>query len=235
MSKHKTQNFVVCHSLKNLKIIQNYITIFIYLYYSVEEGTGPSNEPVFLVFYSSLLQLLGMFCFNCKAESPKVQVKRNGSMAIVQQTCSKCLKNNFTWRSQPLVLGKYPAGNIMTSFGILMSGINISQAMLMFRHMNLATITIRSYHLHQSTFLIPAILRHWEVYQSALIEDVKNSKESQTWSGDGRFDSMGHSAKYGVYTMWSNTTSKLVHFELLQVRETNMQQIEALPYSKGAY
>ena len=92
---------------------------------------------MFLVFYSSLLRLLGMFCFNCKAESPKVQVKRNGSMAIVQQTCSKCIKDNFTWKSQPLVLGKYPAGNIMTSFGILMSGINISQAMLMFRHMNL--------------------------------------------------------------------------------------------------
>jgi hypothetical protein len=53
----------------------------------------------------------------------------------------------------------------------------------------------------------------WEVYQSGLIEEVKDSGEdSQTWSGDGRFDSMGHSAKYGVYTMWSNTTSKLVHF-----------------------
>jgi solute carrier family 8 (sodium/calcium exchanger) len=181
---------------------------------------------MFLVFHSSLLQLLGMFCFNCKAESPKVQVKKNGSMAIVEQTCSKCLKDNFTWRSQPFVFGKYPAGNILTSFGILMSGINISQAMLMFRHMNLATITTRSYHSHQAAFLIPAVLRHWEVYQSALIEDVKNGKESQTWSGDGRFDSMGHSAKYGVYTMWSNTTSKLVHFELLQVRETNMQQIE---------
>jgi hypothetical protein len=96
-----------------------------------------------------------------------------------------------------------------------MSGINISQAMLMFRHMNLATITAQSYHSCQGVFLIAAVL----------IEDVKNSKESQTWSGDGRFDSMGHSVKYGIYTMWSNTTSKLVHFELHQVRETNMQQI----------
>ena len=37
------------------------------------------------------------------------------------------------------------------------------------------------------------------------------------WSGDGRFDSMGHSAKYGVYTMFCNTILKVVHFELLQV------------------
>ena len=30
---------------------------------------------------------------------------------------------------------------------------------------------------------------------------------------------MGHSAKYGVYTMFCNNVSKLVHFELLQVRD----------------
>ena len=177
-----------------------------------------TNEPMFMVSYSPLIELFGRFCFNCKAENPKVQVKRIGSMASVVQACSKCLTENFTWRSQPMVMGRHAAGNIMTSFGILMSGINISQAMLMFRHMNLASISVRSYHAHQSTFLFPAILKHWEVYQSGLIEEVKKSDEdSQTWSGDGRFDSMGHSAKYGVYTMWSNTTSKLVHFELLQV------------------
>jgi hypothetical protein len=117
-----------------------------------------------------------------------------------------------------MVMGRYPAGNVMTTFGTMMSGINVSKAMLMFRHMNLDTIAVRTFH-RQSLFLIPAILKHWEVYQSGLIQEVKDSdEESQTWSGDGRFDFMGHSAKYGVYTMWSNTTSKLVHFELIQVQ-----------------
>ena len=37
------------------------------------------------------------------------------------------------------------------------------------------------------------------------------------WSGDGRFDSMGHSAKYGVYTLLSSPLMKIVHFELVQV------------------
>ena len=37
------------------------------------------------------------------------------------------------------------------------------------------------------------------------------------WCGDGRFDSMGHSAKYGVYTMMSTSVMKIVHFELVQV------------------
>jgi len=34
---------------------------------------------------------------------------------------------------------------------------------------------------------------------------------------DGRFDSMGHNAKYGAYTMFCSTVMKIVHFELLQV------------------
>ena len=49
-----------------------------------------------------------------------------------------------------------------------------------------------------------------------ILGKVKN-KGSVVWSGDGRFDSMGHSAKYGAYTMFCNTVLKVVHFELLQV------------------
>ena len=37
------------------------------------------------------------------------------------------------------------------------------------------------------------------------------------WRGDRRFDSMGHSAKFGVYTMFCNAILKVIHFELLQV------------------
>jgi hypothetical protein len=73
--------------------------------------------------------------------------------------------------------GKICSWEYYDKFGILMSGINISQAMLMFRHMNLATISVRTYHIHQSIHLFPAVLKHWEVYQSGLIEEVKESGE----------------------------------------------------------
>ena len=48
-----------------------------------------------------------------------------------------------------------------------------------------------------------------------MIEQLRRSKDV-VWSGDGRFDSTGHSAKYGLYTMFCCTTLKIVHFELLQ-------------------
>ena len=101
---------------------------------------------MFMVTYCPLIELFAKFCFNCKAENPKVQVKRIGYMATVVQMCNKFLVEDFAWQSQPMVMGRYPSGNILTSFGILMSGINISQAMLMFRHMNLAMISVWSCH-----------------------------------------------------------------------------------------
>ena len=32
------------------------------------------------------------------------------------------------------------------------------------------------------------------------------------WGGDGRCDSMGHSAKYGVYIMFCTTTVKVIEW-----------------------
>ena len=45
-----------------------------------------------------------------------------------------------------------------------------------------------------------------------------------------RFDSMGHSAKYGAYAMFCSTIMKVVNFELLQVRK-NIHHVppKALP------
>lgn len=164
-----------------------------------------------------LMNLFSMFCFKCKEEKPGVTIKKSGTMATVIQTCKQCGNNHqFKWRSQPFIEGRHPAGNLMMSFGILMSGVNISQAFLMFRHMGLSAISPRTYFSHQRKFLFPAIFGYWEKYRAALIAKLKSVRDAQ-WSGDGRFDSMGHNAKYGVYTMFCNSISKLVHFELLQV------------------
>lgn len=170
-----------------------------------------------MVFYTMLVSLFSMFCFHCKADNPSVTVKRNGTMATVSQCCRVCgPKRQYQWKSQPLVLGTVPAGNLLTSFGILLSGVCISKAMLMFKHIGMSMIASRTFFKHQTRFLFPAVLHHWDQYRANLIQQLKGLKEL-TWSGDGRFDSMGHSAKYGVYTMFCNSTAKLVHFELLQV------------------
>mgnify|MGYP001092924673 CR=1 FL=1 len=185
----------------------------------VVEGTMPFDEPKFVVFYSTLVSLFSLFCFNCRNPSPGVTVKKCGTMATVTQSCAMCGPNKqFSWRSQPYILGRYPAGNILLSFAILMSGVNISKVLLMFRHMGLCVISARTYFVHQNKFLFPAIIQCWENCRDTMVQKLKGIKEALTWCGDGRFDSMGHCAKYGVYTMFNSNISKIVHFALLQVR-----------------
>ena len=162
-----------------------------------------------------LLQFFNLFCFKCQAKDPHVVIK-NGIMVTVSQDCTICGRDAFTWRSQPLVLGRFPLGNIMMSFGILMAGATVSKVMLFCKHMGLSVYSARTYFFHQRKFLFPVILNYWSQYKKKLLDQVKELKDS-SWSGDGRFDSMGHSAKFGTYTMFCNSLSKIVHFELVQV------------------
>ena len=187
----------------------------------VENNTPIENELKFVVFFSILQSLFLMFCFQCKTAKPKVVMKQTGTMVTVLQYCSHCEGNPFTWRSKPYhsLFKRYPAGNDLRSFAVLLSGASISKVLLVFRHMGIFVYNIRTYFIHQKKFLFPAILHHWETYRAALISQLKSSKDA-VWSGDGRFDSVGHNAKYGVYTMFCDTIIKIGHFEVLQVRET---------------
>ncbi len=109
--------------------------------------------------------------------------------------------------------------HISSNFGYkttLMSGSSISKVLLLFRHLSLKIYCARTFFYHQRKFMFPLILQYWEKSRAALINQLKGIKDS-VWAGDERFDSMGHSAKYGCYTMLNCNLTKLVHFELLQV------------------
>lgn len=173
------------------------------------------DEPKFIVFYTMLMTLFSKFCFNCKSDLPSVSMKVHGTMATVDQECKIC-GNSYKWHSQPLVLGRYPAGNILLSFAVLMAGGSISKVLLIFKHMGLSVYSARTFFRHQTKFLFPVILKHWTSCRNNMIRMLKNIHNA-SWCGDGRFDSMGHNAKFGVYSMFSADLSKIVHFELLQV------------------
>ena len=49
-----------------------------------------------------------------------------------------------------------------------------------------------------------------------MLEKIKGMP-NVSWCGDDRFDSMGHRANYGAYSMLCCNISKIVHFEILQV------------------
>ena len=59
------------------------------------------------------------------------------------------------------------------------------------------SLLIENLFYHQRKYILPSILQYWESYQAKLVQSL-TSVQDCVWSGDGRFDSMGHSAKYGV-------------------------------------
>ena len=99
----------------------------------------------------------------------------------------------------------------------LISGVSISGMLLALKHMGMSIYDRATFFRHQNQLLFPSILGRWKTYQRDMYQEIKEVEGDIEWSGDGRFDSMGHSAKYGAYTMYCNTISKLVHFELVQV------------------
>ena len=68
------------------------------------------------------------------------------------------------------------------------------------------------------TKLFPLIYLYWQKYQSQLLKKLKSLRTSITIAGDGRHDSMGHSAKFGAYTIFCCTVPMIIHFSLVQVR-----------------
>ena len=69
------------------------------------------------------------------------------------------------------------------------------------------------------TKLFPLIYLYWQKYQSQMLEKLKSLRTGITIAGDGRHDSMGHSAKFGAYTIFCCTVPMIIHFSLVQVRK----------------
>ena len=55
-----------------------------------------------------------------------------------------------------------------------------------------------------------------------MLDHLKSSDDSLVISGDGRHDSMGHSAKYGAYTILCCNVPQIIHFSLVQVFTTHV-------------
>lgn len=85
------------------------------------EDKNVREEPKAIVFLTQLLKLFQV-CHHCLTPSPTITaLRQTGTMVTVETYCQKC-KKKFSWNSQPFMLGKFAAGNLLLSFGILCAG-----------------------------------------------------------------------------------------------------------------
>ena len=64
---------------------------------------------------------------------------------------------------------------------------------------------------------MPSIYPHWKSYQAKLLDKLKEDGKDLDIGGDGKHDSMDHSAKYGAYSVFCFHNSKIKDFALVQV------------------
>ena len=164
-------------------------------------------------FFSLIIKLI-LSNFTSKTCNKLLMITQTGTMLTIESDCSNCGEKK-TWRSQPELLGKFPAGNLLLSFAVLCAGASIRKLLLVFRHMGMLVYHEPTYYYHQRHLLIPSVVTFWRGYQKKLLKRLKN--QEVVLAGDGRHDSMGHSAKYGTYTIFCCTVGLIIHIVLVQV------------------
>lgn len=162
--------------------------------------------------------MLFKFCHLCLSPNPSVSTVQTGTMITVSTKCKKC-DGIYKWNSQPMLLGKFPACNLLLSFSILCAGASVKKVLLVLQHMNVLIYNQSTYYYHQKHLLIPAIMCYWKKYQKMLFEKVNGCDVAL--AGDGRHDSMGHSAKYCTYTIFCCTIGLIVNIVLIQVGQSS--------------
>ena len=131
-----------------------------------------------------------------------------------KRTCTTCGHQLF-WQSQPYIFGQYYAGNVLLSFAMLTTGSCIRKTLRVFEQMKICVFNETTYYYHQRHLLAPAIVKFWHLYQDKMFASL-DGKEV-VLAGDVRHDSMGHSAKFGTYTIFCCTVGLILHLELVQV------------------
>ncbi|XP_015765439.1 PREDICTED: uncharacterized protein LOC107344300 [Acropora digitifera] len=99
---------------------------------------------------------------------------------------------------------------------ILLAGGSASKVFQIFAHMGLGCVSLNTFFKCQRGKLFPTIFNYWQKYQAKVLEKVKAIQGGVVVAGDGRHDSMGHSAKFGAYTIFCCTLPMIIHFALIQ-------------------
>ena len=158
------KGFSVMKYIRNILVI--HLLLFINSFFYNRVGIAEKDEreePKGIVFLSKLL-LLFQYCHICFTPNPEVMSSQTGTLLTIETKCSKC-KEIFIWKSQPFLLGKFPAGNLLLSFAVLCAGASIKKVLLVFRHMGILVYNEPTYYYHQRHLLIPTVISFWRKYQ----------------------------------------------------------------------
>lgn len=126
--------------------------------------------------------------------------------------CVSVVQSTINWKQTSCF-------NLILSVDILFSGLTPMKGLRLLQFTNVASISISKFMNHQKFYLYIAIGHVWHTWQSFYVKEIVDQKTSLTLSGDGRYDTPGHSAKYGCYSMLDLKEGLVVDEQLVQSNE----------------
>ena len=127
--------------------------------------------------------------------------------------------HNFYWCSQPKVNGTY-IGNVVTAASIVFGGGTFTQFKSIANAMKLQLMSSSSFYNLQRKYVHLTINFIYKRYQKDITDECKERQNIEV-SGDGRCDSPGYNAKYGTYSIMDQLTNKIIHFHVVNLKETS--------------
>lgn len=176
--------------------------------------SGLENERKYIVFEDELLALFAhMRCEKChKKVLSSCIAGCVGSMLRIAYACEGGHK--MIWNSQPLI-GSMPAGNLLVSAAIIVSGGSYEQFHAMSHALNLCFFSDTTFYNIQS-LVSSAVHTTYITMKEATIAALCDKPVSLM--GDGRCDSPGFSAKYSTYTIMEEETGAILTYCMKQVQ-----------------
>ena len=125
-------------------------------YRDSESEVACHQEQKFLVFKEQLLDLFKR-CPRCAGPARRKINRTVGSLVVIAQWCTLC---DFSqqWCSQPYI-GGTPAGNIQLSTAILAAGASPGKVLKILHHMNVASVSYKTFMTHQRLYIQSAVVR----------------------------------------------------------------------------